>query len=173
MVRCSSGGYSFLVLNVICCPHVDLESIWWVSLWIATAMVESQADCTEALQQLNAIAFTTHHDAIRMSFMTGPQVFAEQVEATFGDDPTRLVELVLEMNDLLQGLYYEAEEVVNEDGTEFVNMTAVTERADAQIRTLVEQMQSVVKETPVCSYLKYLTNPSVQRDERDPKAARR
>jgi hypothetical protein len=83
------------------------------------------------------------------------------------------VELVLEMNNLLQGLYYEAEAVENEDGTEFVNMTAVTERADAQIRTLVEQMQSVVKETPVCSYLKYLTNPSVQRDERDPKAARR
>jgi hypothetical protein len=134
-------------------------------------MVESQADCTEELQKLNAIAFTTHHNTIRSFFMTSPQEFAEQVEATFGDDPTRLVELVLEMNDLLQGLYYEAEEVVNEDGTEFVNMTAVTERADAQIRTLVEQMQSAVKDTPVCSYLKYLTNPSVQRDERDPKAA--
>jgi iron-sulfur cluster repair protein YtfE (RIC family) len=138
-----------LVLNVICCPHVDLESIWWVTLWIATAKVESQADCTEELQKLNAIAFTTYHDTIRSFFMTRPRLFAKHVRATFGDRPTILVELVLEMNNLLQGLYYEAEAVENEDGTEFVNMTAVTERADAPIRTLVEKMQSAVGDTRV------------------------
>jgi hypothetical protein len=107
-------------------------------------MVESKSEYTPALEELNAIAFMEHNNTARTLFLVAPGAFIKRIIHMFSIDPPALVQAVVEMNVLLQSMYHEAEAKVNEDGTEFLNMTEVTERADEPIRLLVEKMQQAV-----------------------------